>query len=304
MQLRQLKLAHLRLMAELASTGGLTLAAGRLGLAQPAASRLLAEVEAILGHPVHARAGRGLVLTPAGAVLARRAQRIVLELEDTGREITAVTGGEAGHVRIGAVTGAALAQVLPVLQRLAAQAPGVTTEVTVATSEVLCDLVLAGRVDVAIGRLAGPTAARLLDWEVLAGEAVALVARPGHPDLGQATLAQVAARDWVMPDDDTLLTRRVLGRLAALGLPAPPRPVRTSSFLLTLALVQGSDAVAPVSAPVAQALAAGPAPPLARLPVTLDLTIEAYGLITRADTALPPVVARVVEMVRAAPRAP
>uniref|UniRef100_UPI001CD25F80 helix-turn-helix domain-containing protein n=1 Tax=Xinfangfangia pollutisoli TaxID=2865960 RepID=UPI001CD25F80 len=58
--LRGLKLSHLRLMAELQATGQLGLAAERMGLAQPAASRLLAEVERIAGHPVHSRDGRGL----------------------------------------------------------------------------------------------------------------------------------------------------------------------------------------------------------------------------------------------------
>jgi hypothetical protein len=43
--LRGLKLSHLRLMAELRSTGNLTAAAERLGMTQPAASRMLSRIE-------------------------------------------------------------------------------------------------------------------------------------------------------------------------------------------------------------------------------------------------------------------
>ena len=79
---RGLKLSHLRLLAALSDTGQLSLAAARMGVAQPAASRLLAEVERITGQPVHTRTGRGLTLTPMGQALAHRATRVVTELRD------------------------------------------------------------------------------------------------------------------------------------------------------------------------------------------------------------------------------
>ncbi|WP_374376665.1 LysR family transcriptional regulator, partial [Tabrizicola sp.] len=58
--LRRLKPVQLRLLAELENTGALGLAATRIGVAQPAASRLLAEMEALLSLPLHERQGRGL----------------------------------------------------------------------------------------------------------------------------------------------------------------------------------------------------------------------------------------------------
>ena len=57
---RGLKLSHLRIVAALGEAGQIGLAAARIGVTQPAASRLLAEVERIAGHPVHRRAGRGI----------------------------------------------------------------------------------------------------------------------------------------------------------------------------------------------------------------------------------------------------
>ena len=60
---RGLKLVHLRLLAALGETRQIGLAAGKIGVSQPAASRLLAEVEQIVGSPVHLRTGRGIAVS-------------------------------------------------------------------------------------------------------------------------------------------------------------------------------------------------------------------------------------------------
>ena len=87
---RGLKMAHLRLLAALGATGQMGAAAGRMGITQPAASRLMAEVERISGAVLHQRTGRGLVLTPGGAALARRAGQVLIEIEDAGRELAEI----------------------------------------------------------------------------------------------------------------------------------------------------------------------------------------------------------------------
>ena len=148
---RGVKLAHLRLMAALAETGQLGLAADLMGVAQPAASRLLAEVERITGQPVHQRTGRGITLTPMGRALARRAARVVTELRDAGREIAEIASGGSGHVRIGSVTGPALDRVLPAL-RTARLPAGVTSEVVVAR-QTWGQQLLAGAAGFALGRM-------------------------------------------------------------------------------------------------------------------------------------------------------
>ncbi|MES2540969.1 MAG: LysR family transcriptional regulator, partial [Pseudomonadota bacterium] len=101
----------------------LGVAAARIGVAQPAASRLLAEMEELLGLPLHERQGRGLRLTEVGLALARRAARIEIELADAARELAEAATGRAGVVRVGAVTGPALSLVMPVLIALQRDLP-------------------------------------------------------------------------------------------------------------------------------------------------------------------------------------
>jgi DNA-binding transcriptional LysR family regulator len=285
-----LKMSHLRLMAALETAGQLGVAADRLGLAQPAASRLLAEVEQIVGHKVHQRDGRGLRLTEAGAIFARRAARMMLELQDAAREIGEVVLGDEGHVRIGSVTGPALNRVLPALGHARSHFPGITTEVIVNTSATLCDLVLAGRLDFALGRLNGPSHEQNLSITMMGDEPISLVVRRGHPLLTRARIAPPDAMefDWVMPEDEALLTKTVLTRLRELGLPPPRRQLSTSSFLFTLAMLRDSNAIAPLAEPVVESFASGPSVPFVQLPLDMGLRVDPFGLIRRRDALFPP----------------
>ncbi|MBE2275309.1 MAG: LysR family transcriptional regulator [Rhodobacteraceae bacterium] len=298
---RGLKLSHLRLMAEILATGQLSHAAERLGLAQPAASRLLAEAERLTGRPLHSRDGRGLRLTAAGEALARRAARIQIELSDAAREMTEAGSGTEGLVRIGAVTGPALNRVLPAVRDLTARHPGLRFEVTVGTSPPLCDQLLAGRLDFAIGRLLSPDLERSLTLERMEEEPLSLIVRRGHPLLFRPVLtpADTLAYDWVMPEGETLLTRTVIDGLIALGLGEPRRQVSTASFLFTLALLTESDAIAPLAEAVADSFAVGPAMPFVPLPVETGISVTAYGLIRRRGGHLTPAAERVAARILA-----
>ena len=297
---RGLKLSHLRLLAALADAGQITQAADRIGVAQPAASRLLAEVERIVGAPVHQRTGRGMVLTPVGLALASRAQRIQIELRDAARDMAEVVAGASGHVRIGSVTGPAIDRVLPVLRSARLTAPKITGEVIVAPSDILCEHLLSGRIDFAIGRLPEGSPRDLFQMTPIAAEPVALVVRRGHPLTRQKAPAPGAlmAYDWVMPPEDSILARAVLARLRAHDLPVPPQRFSTASFLLTFALLQQSNAIAPLARAVATSFSEYPTSPYVELPIDLGIEVETFGLVTLAGAVLPPVAARLAEEIR------
>lgn len=297
---RGLKLSHLRFLAALMETGQITQAAERIGIAQPAASRLLAEVEGIVGAPVHLRTGRGMRLTPVGLALASRAQRIQIELRDAARDMAEVVSGAVGHVRIGSVTGPAIDRVLPVLRSARLTAPKITVEVIVAPSDILCEHLMSGRIDFAIGRLPEGASPDLYQMTPIATEPVALVVRRGHPLMRQRSPAPGALMtyDWVMPPEDSILSRAVLARLRAHDLPLPPLRFSTASFLLTFALLQQSNAIAPLARAVATSFSQYPASPYVELPIDLGIEVETFGLVTLAGAILPPVAARLAEEIR------
>lgn len=299
-QLRRLKPIQLRLLAELADTGALGLSAARIGVAQPAASRLLADMEALLGLTLHERQGRGLQLTQVGLALARRAARIEIELADAARDLAEAATGRAGVVRVGSVTGPALSLVMPVLIALQRNLPDFRAEVTVATSVNLCEMLNDGRLDFALARLS-PGESQL-EARTIAGEPLSLVVRRGHPLLVRPILSvdDLLSYDWVMGDDETLLTQTVIARLSELGLPLPRRRISTSSFLFTLALLNQTDAIAPLATPVVDSFAGNPSVPFVSLPVDLGLSVAPFSLVTRAGAQMTPSAQRLIDGIMAA----
>src|SRR5436190_627119 len=75
-----LKMSHLQLILAIEEHGQISAAADSLSISQPAASRMLSEVETIVKAPLCARVARGVELTQYGRALARRARTIFLEL--------------------------------------------------------------------------------------------------------------------------------------------------------------------------------------------------------------------------------
>lgn len=299
-QLRRLKPVQLRLLAELSATNALGLAAARIGVAQPAASRMLAEMEQLLGLGLHERQGRGLRLTAVGQALALRAARIEIELADAARDIAEAVTGRSGVVRVGAVTGPALSLVLPTLTALQRDIPDIRAEVTVGTSTNLCDMLRDGRLDFALARPAlGETQ---LEARILATEPLSLVVRRGHPILVLPKIGvdDLLRYDWIMGDDQTLLTQTVVSRLAQLGLPLPQRRISTSSFLFTLALLNQTDAIAPLATPVVDSFAGNPSVPFVSLPIDLGLSVAPFSLITRIGSQMTPSAQRLADAILAA----
>jgi DNA-binding transcriptional LysR family regulator len=294
---RGLKISHLRLLSALDAGLPLSTAASEIGISQPAASRLVTEIEGIVGQRVHERSGRGIELTQMGLALARRARRVLLELDDTDRDLAEIAAGNVGHVRVGTVVGAALHRILPAVQAERRAHPGVTFEVVVAASDALCSQLLEGQLDFALGRLPERHLDRDLSYAALEAEPADLVVRRGHPVLADCRINTILDLDWIMPPAESLLTRSILLRLQALGLPRPRMPIATGSFMVTLALMMRSDSLAVVPRSVAEQFATE-GQPLQMLPLALGFEVEPFGMIARRGVSLTQAARRLADLVQ------
>lgn len=297
--LRQLKPSQLRLMAALGEAEGLGRSADRIGISQPAASRLLAEMEDLLGLRLHERQGRGLRLTQAGEALARRAKRIQIELTDAAREVAEAETGNAGTIRVGAVTGPALSMVMPAIIDLQEIHPDIHVEVTVATSVLLCDQLRDGSLDFILAR-PGATDT-MLEARRIGDEPLSVAVRRGHPLLLRAEIhpSDLLNYDWIIGPDDTLLTQTVMARLAELRLPVPKRRISTSSFLFTLAVLNQTDAIAPLARPVVESFSGNPSMPFVALPIDLGLSVTPFSIAKRMGSKLTPAAQRLADAILA-----
>lgn len=242
-----LKIAQMRLIAAIADRGQLQAAAEEMALTQPAASRMLAEIERMIGAPLFARHARGMTPTDMGRLLARRARLVAAEMQDLEREVIELRQGLSGMARVGSVTGPAVAYLTPAIRRLRRAAPQVEVRVDVAPSTVLLRALAEGELDFMIGRLLPESDPA--DYTVLPGrpEPISFLVRRGHPLEGRQGLglAELAGYEWVIQERGTPIRTAVEAALAREGLDMPRGVVATSSLLVMVALLAQSDAVAP-----------------------------------------------------------
>src|SRR3954453_5089947 len=95
-----LEVRHLRLVAAAASVGSLTRAGDQLHLTQSALSHQLRDIESRLGAALFLRAGKRLVLTPAGQRLLASGTEGLQRLQQTEHDIREMGRAPAGRLRL------------------------------------------------------------------------------------------------------------------------------------------------------------------------------------------------------------
>ncbi|MET7421892.1 LysR substrate-binding domain-containing protein [Dactylosporangium sp. NPDC005555] len=145
-----LNVTRLRVLLAVARHGSVTAAAEALHYAQPSVSHHLARLESETGARLVQRVGRGVRLTPAGHLLAERAEEILGRLDAAEEELAALTGLTAGRVRLAAFP-SALGSFVPIAAaRFAAAHPDVALSLVEAEPPEALRLLKAGEVDLAV----------------------------------------------------------------------------------------------------------------------------------------------------------
>jgi DNA-binding transcriptional LysR family regulator len=297
-----IRIPHLKLIVSLADYEQISAAASVLNMSQPAASRMLSEMEALLDAPLYERQSKGIQLTPYGHAFARRARTILLELSEANREITDLRNGTGGSVFLGAVTAPAVQIIVPAIRKIREKYPRININVAVETSNVLARELLASRYDFILARIPEDMNARLFVAQEVGVEKACLVVRKDHA-LAQLTIIDVADlsdHDWVFQLVGSLLNRSVEKLFLARGTTLPNRIVNTSSLLMTLVMVRETDAIAPMALDVAKRFVAHTGDgTLAILPLGFDIMVEPFSLISMKERQLSPAATTVHEIILA-----
>jgi LysR family pca operon transcriptional activator len=157
---RNVQLRHLRCFVAVAQERHLARAAKRLALSQPAVSKTLSELEAIVGTRLveRSKAGRRGVqgLTPAGEQLLAHALRVLEALDASAQAVAPASGVRIERLRIGALPSVAPALLPSALARLRDGWPSVQIMVKSAANAALLDELRAGELDLVVGRMSDP----------------------------------------------------------------------------------------------------------------------------------------------------
>jgi DNA-binding transcriptional LysR family regulator len=284
----RLKTRQLMLLIAIGDEGNIHRAAEILNMSQPAASKLLKDLEDILGISLFERLPRGMRPTWYGETLIRHARIALSSLTLAGSELEALKTGRAGEVTVGAITGPAVSLLPKAVAIVTREHPDLRLQMVVESSDVLLERLGQSKLDIMIGRLFEMHEKTNLSYERLADEPVCAVARPGHPMLANATLtlAQLEDAEWIVPPMGSVLRHRFELMYQEAGLDIPPRLIETSSILFTTKMLQESDFIAVVPTEVARYYASFGM--VAILPIQLSCTMDAFGIILRKDWLLSP----------------
>ena len=298
----RLKLPHLRLIAALDETGVVSAAAQALNMSQPAASRMIGEMEALLEAPLCERLARGVRLTPLGQSLARRARSVLQQLAEAEREFAEVKAGRRGAVTFGAVSSPAFDLAAPALASIRASAPQIEIEVAIDSSIALARDLIAARHDFIIGRVPDDLDARLFETLTIGVERANLIVRRDHPltNLAPLTIEALGEFPWVTQPRGTPLRRTIDNLFLSANVAPPERYINTTSMTLTMMLVARSDAIAALSVEAARFACDGVSPgALTLLPTPFPIVVQPYSLITMRNRLLSPAAQTVYEVIRA-----
>jgi LysR family transcriptional regulator, pca operon transcriptional activator len=283
----RVKFRHLQCFLAVAQFGSVQRAADSLSITQPAVSKTVAELEAILGVKLFERGRHGAVPTREGQLFMPHASACVSALRQGVALLAREEGAVAATLDIGVLPTVATALLPAALRGFTGDWPRVSVRLVTAANAELLELLKAGAISFAVGRLADPERMVGLSFEQLYNEPLAVVVRKGHPLVAETGETQPLAPfptafQLVLPPFGTLIRQAADSLLAAWGAPPLTSFVELLSVSVGRALALENDAVWFVpSGAVEYDLREGT---LVRLPLPSAGGEEPVGLIQRTDT--------------------
>jgi DNA-binding transcriptional LysR family regulator len=296
----RLKTRQLLLLVALDEEGNIHRAAEVLAMTQPAASKLLKDLEDVLGVPLFERLPRGMRATPCGEAMIRHARIALASLNQAHDEVQELKAGRFGQVTLGAITTPGIMLLPHAIARVKQAHPALRVSLQIETSDVLMERMAQGRLDILVARLFAQHDKTALRFEALAEEPVVAVVRPGHPLLAvdRLTLRDLNAWGWIVPPEGSVLRHRFDLMFREGSLEPPANLIETAALLFVTKMIGQSDSIGLVAGDVGRYYEEHNL--VAVLPVDLPCHMDGFGLITRTDRAMSPAARVMLAAIKAA----
>jgi len=224
--------------------GSISGAARDLAISQPSVSNTIARLEARLGVTLFERSRTGIVLTPAGLALERRAAAMETLIAGAVHDVAAAHEGRAGRLRVGGTPGALVSLLPRGLAALELAHPGIELTVIERADQALVEMLRKGTIDLAFVTTEIEPPPPGIREITLARDSFALIVGQAHADLPErVSLADVAHLPWVLPEAGGAFRRQVDALFIAAGIATPRDAIRSDSLLTTKAIVRSGRRV-------------------------------------------------------------
>ena len=176
-------LKRLRYFVCVSELGSFTLAARHLGIAQPALSRHIRQLEAECGSPLLRRNGRGAELSEVGRTVLEHGRSLLEQVDRLEAGLKAAKGAPAGAVNLGMPPSVCMILVEPLFHRVRRDYPGIRLHISEAFSGDVREWLVGGRLDIGVlyspGRAANLVGQHLLVEDLFLCSAPSAAARRG-----------------------------------------------------------------------------------------------------------------------------
>lgn len=293
--LNRLRMRQVALILAIDDVGTLRGAAAHLGLSQPAATKMLHELESTLGQRLFEREGRGLRLNAAGARVTGYFRGLRGSVEALNRDLAELGEGASGHLAIGSIMAASPGRLTDALVALKREFPLLSVEIAVDSSDRLMDQLREGVLELVVGRL---TALPGIDcrFTAIEDEALAVVCGVQHPlaRRRRVDFASLLDHPWILQPRPSPM-RDVIEREFRRHHQRLPRGlIETGSILTTISLVGASDFLGVIPHSVARRDEKHGV--LRVLPYRFREKLESYGTLEPKDRPLSATAARFLQL--------
>lgn len=245
-----MKLSHLRDVLAVSEHGSLRAAGRHLGIAQPAITRSIRDIEHELGVPLFERYAKGVRLTEMGRAFVRRAEAIQSEMRRATDEIEQMKGRTTGQVSIALSSASSIALFPKVHSYFRKTYPDALLKVSESLFPAAEPEILGGKIDLYVGPISHIGSSPRLHIEKIFDNDRLVVARKGHPLVEAKTFDDLVDAYWV---DTTLTMNNNTTRTRDIGfeqwfkekgMPMPKVVVHARSVLVAMLTVANSDFLA------------------------------------------------------------
>lgn len=292
-----MKLSHLRDVLAVAELGSLRAAGRHIGIAQPAITRSIREIETELGVTLFERHAKGVRLTTMGTAFVRRAETIRAELQRAKDEIEQMKGRTTGEVSVALSTATCMALMPRVLTLFRQRYPDAVLKISESLFPLIEGELIDGTLDLYVGPLSPGFSSPHLVAETLFDNRRMVFARHNHPLINARSLSDLSGVDWVRP---TLSMRSTEGDFDEIfvraGLAKPRIVLHARSALVTLIAVANSDMLTIL--PQQWLDFAGSNALIAALPIDEVMMAAPVNVVRRRDMPLTPMAEHLCDLMR------
>lgn len=287
-----MELRDLEYFVVVAEQGNLGRAADHLGLGQPALSKSLRRLEDALEVRLFRRSANGMELTAEGSLLLLRARELRHSLRNVAREVSDVSRGHAGHIKIGLGPNANDDFFFAAITELLRTEPRITLKVVVSDQDEIIPALHSGEVDVLYNLMAHKPPAGFAYIRLREDECVVCCAR-NHRLAGrtQVPLSELSNERWALGEPGLPTMQTLHETLRDHGLEPPRAALQTCSLPLRLQAAANSDLLVYTSRVMVEQFEG-----LQVLPVKELYWTRSVGVFHRKEPYLSPAVRRFIEI--------